>query len=186
MAESDTIFQGKLLLDSGKLQGSFFDRTVILICRHDQSGAFGLILNRPTKHFLGTVAREKVPSHLAKTLIYMGGPVQTEVLSFLLETAPRPEFEILPNLILGHSLDDLKHHFDSLEEPSRVRAFAGYAGWAPGQLEQEQKNGCWINHPASTAFVFHTHPQNLWQHILKLKGGLYRLLADSPDNPTLN
>ena len=68
----------------------------------------------------------------------------------------------------------------------RLRAFAGYAGWAPGQLEQEQKNGCWINHPASIPLVFHPEPQNLWQHVLSLKGGVHRLMANAPENPGLN
>jgi len=186
MSETEPILQGKLILDSGKLQGSFFDRTVILICRHDESGAFGLVLNRPTKHTLGAAAREPLSPRLAQTPLHVGGPVQPEVLSFLVETESRPDFDILPSVILGHSLEDLKQQFDSAKEPLRVRAFAGYAGWSPGQLEQEQKNGCWVNHPGSVELVFHPKSQNLWQHVLKIKGGVYRLVADFPENPAAN
>jgi len=186
MSASQQILQGKFVLDSGKLRSSFFDRTVILICRHDESGAFGLVLNRPTEHKLGAVTHDPLPASLAQIPLDVGGPVQPDVLSFLLETETHPEFDILPNLIMGHSLEDLKQRFDSPTEPPRVRAFAGYAGWAPGQLEQEQKNGCWIHHPGSMPLVFHSEPQNLWRHILKLKGGEYRLIANSPDHPELN
>jgi len=186
VAQLESSFQGKLILDSGKLAGSYFDRTVILICRHDESGAFGLALNRPLKHTLGSVMGEPLVDELARASLYSGGPVQPEALSFLHETESRPEFDILTNLTLGHSLEELKKGFSSPELPMRVRAYAGYSGWSAGQLDHEMKAGCWITHPASVSLVFSPEPEILWQRVLKEKGGLYCLIADCPADPALN
>ena len=177
--------QGKLILDSGKLIGSYFDRTVILVCRHDESGAFGLVLNRPLKRSLGSVVTLPLDDDLSKTSLYMGGPVQPEAFSFLIETDTRPEFEILPQLVLGHSLEELKHHF-ATKQSCRAYAFSGYSGWSPGQLEEEMKNGCWLTHPASLSLIFSPKPETLWGDILRQKGGFYELLASTPDDPSLN
>jgi putative transcriptional regulator len=178
--------QGKLILDSGKLIGSFFDRTVILMCRHDDTGAFGLVVNRSTNQTLGSVVTGKIPKSIADMPLFVGGPVQPEMLSFLVETEADPQSEIAPWVTMGHSLRDLEQLFVSSKKPTRIRVFAGYSGWAAGQLEQEQEYGGWLNHPASASLVFHTQPQKLWQHILKLKGGVFSLMADSPDDPALN
>jgi putative transcriptional regulator len=64
--------------------------------------------------------------------------------------------------------------------------FAGYAGWSPGQLENEMKHKAWLTHPASLELVFDTAPEQLWQVILRRKGGKYRLLAQSPEDLSLN
>ncbi|MBI4025640.1 MAG: YqgE/AlgH family protein [Verrucomicrobia bacterium] len=186
MADPQQALQGKLILDSGKLAGSYFEKTVILICRHDSSGSFGLVLNRPLKRTLGSVISEPLVEGLAKTPIYTGGPVQPEALSFLQETEVRSEYDILPQLTLGHSLEALKERFALSAAEFRLHAYSGYSGWAAGQLADEMKAGCWIVHPASESLVFHPHPDVLWRHILREKGGLHRLLGDCPDNPSLN
>jgi len=186
MASLESSLQGKLILDSGKLVGSYFDRTVILVCRHDESGAFGLVLNRPMKHNLGAVVGDELMDSLVQTPLYSGGPVQPEALSFLRETEMRPEFDILPTLTLGHSLEELKSEFAPESQKFRARAYAGYAGWAAGQLDEEMKKGCWLTHPATVSAVFNMKPETLWGQVLREKGGVYRLVADCPDKPTLN
>jgi putative transcriptional regulator len=64
--------------------------------------------------------------------------------------------------------------------------FAGYAGWSPGQLEDEMKRKAWLTHPASLELVFDTEPDQLWQRILRQKGWRYRLLAQMPEDLSLN
>ena len=186
MAAPKESYQSRLILDSGKLAGSCFDRSVVLICRHNESGSFGLVLSRPLKQTLGASVNAPLEEDLAKAPLHLGGPVQPEFLSYLLETEVQPEFEILPWLRLGHSLDELRQQFASHEKNMRLRVFAGYAGWAAGQLESEMKSGCWITLASSISRVFYPHPENLWRHLLCEMGGIFRILAQCPDNPALN
>jgi len=64
--------------------------------------------------------------------------------------------------------------------------FAGYAGWSPGQLEDEIKRKAWLTHPASLELVFDTSPEELWRKILSRKGWKHRLLSQMPEDPSLN
>jgi putative transcriptional regulator len=67
-----------------------------------------------------------------------------------------------------------------------VKLFAGYAGWSPGQLDDEMKRKAWLTHPASLELVFDTDPAELWAKILRQKGGQFRLLAQTPEDLSSN
>src|SRR5256712_11374008 len=103
MAEPETFLKGQLLLDSGQLRGSFFQRTVVLICQHDAEGAFGLVLNRTTEKKVGEVLVANLPEPLKEAPLYLGGPVQPSAMSFLHSDSFIPDANVLPNLSLGHS-----------------------------------------------------------------------------------
>src|SRR5438094_8860112 len=105
MAEPKKIMKGQLLLDSGQLRGSFFQRTVVLICQHDAEGAFGLVLNRSSGNNLGEMLVADVPEQLKEQPLFLGGPVQLSALSFLHSDIFLPEASVMPNLELGHSLE---------------------------------------------------------------------------------
>src|SRR5512140_2013398 len=92
--------KGQLLLDSGQLTGSFFHRSVVLICQHDKDGAFGLVLNRPTDNKVGDALVADLPDALKEQTVYLGGPVQPTALSYLHADAFIPEASVLPNLDL--------------------------------------------------------------------------------------
>ncbi len=186
MAETNKFLKGQLLLDSGQLRGSFFQRTVVLICQHDAEGAFGLVLNRATGSNVGEMIVADLPERLKSCPLYLGGPVQPSALSFLHTDAFVPEANVLPNLSLGHSLDSLIEIGDSFSPTQKIRLFAGYAGWSPGQLEDEMKRKAWLTHPASLELVFETKPDQLWQQILRQKGWQCRLLSQMPEDPSLN
>lgn len=186
MAQEPKYLKGQLLLDGGSLHGSWFNRTVVLICQHDADGAFGLVLNRESGKQVGEVIVADLPAQLKDMPLFVGGPVQPNAMSFLHADDYLPEGNVLPNLSLGHSLDELIELGDSYSPTQRIRLFAGYAGWSPGQLDNEMKRNAWLTHPASIDLVFHAQPPELWRHILKAKGGQYRLLADSPGDPSVN
>jgi putative transcriptional regulator len=186
MAEKDKFLKGQLLLDSGQLRGSFFQRTVVLICQHDPEGAFGLVLNRTTGNNVGEMIVADLPEALKACPLYVGGPVQPSALSFLHSDSFIPDANVLPNLSLGHSLDSLVELGDSLSPTRKVKMFAGYAGWSPGQLEDEMKRKAWLTHPASLELVFDTDCDQLWQSILRSKGWKYKLLAQSPEDLSAN
>src|SRR4249920_3903968 len=156
MAASEKFLKGQLLLDSGQLRGSFFQRTVVLICQHDPEGAFGLVLNRASGTNAGDMIVADLPDPLKASPLFLGGPVQPSALSFLLTDAFIPDANVMPNLSLGHSLDVLLEAGVSFSSTQRVKMFAGYAGWSPGQLEDEIKRDAWLTHPASLDLIFDT------------------------------
>src|SRR5438552_7335322 len=107
MPDQEKFLKGQLLLDSGQLHGSFFQRSVVLICQHDAEGAFGLVLNRSTGSNVGEIIVADLPDQLKGSPLYLGGPVQPSALSFLLTDAFIPDANVMPNLTLGHTLDSL-------------------------------------------------------------------------------
>ena len=187
MAAKPKFLQGQLLLDSGQLGGSFFQRTVVLICQHNAEGAFGLVLNRSLGRTVGEMIVADLPESLKGSPLYLGGPVQPGALSFLHTDSFIPEADVMPNLALGHSLDDLIEIGEAFSPTKKVRLFAGYAGWSPGQLEGEMKRKSWLTFPASVQLVFETPPDELWQRVLQTKGGWKnKLLSQMPEDLSLN
>jgi putative transcriptional regulator len=179
--------KGQLLLDNGKLQGSFFQRTVVLICQHDEEGALGLILNRSTDNNVGEAVVANLPEPLKDKRLYLGGPVQPQALSYLHSSPTLLDGNVIPALNLGHSLDALIELSESFSPKDQIRIFAGYAGWSPGQLEQEIERESWMAHPATIELVFHQKPKELWRQILFEKGDVrYRMLASSPEDLSWN
>ena len=186
MTESGKSLKGQLLLDNGKLAGSFFHRTVILICQHDSDGAFGLVLNRSTDKKVGDALVANIPDVLKEEPLFLGGPVQPQALSFLHTDAFLPDANVMPNLSVGHSLESLIEIGDSYSTTQQLKIFAGYAGWSPGQIDDEMKRDTWLVHPASFELVFNESPQKLWQSILQTKGWKYRLISQAPEDVSWN
>src|SRR5438128_916962 len=135
MPNASKFLKGQFLLDSGQLAGSFFQRTVVLICQHDTEGAFGLVLNRATDKKVGDVLVADLPAPLKDAPLYLGGPVQPAAMSFLHSDSFIPDANVIANLSLGHSLDELVELGESFSPAQKIKMFAGYAGWSPGQLE---------------------------------------------------
>lgn len=187
MADKGKLLQGQLLLDSGQLGGSFFSRTVVLICQHNAEGAFGLVLNRALGKNAGELIVADLPDLIKNSPLFLGGPVQPGALSYLHTDSFIPDAGVMPNLALGHSLDDLLEIGENFSPTKKVRLFAGYAGWSPGQLEGEMKRKAWLTFPASLDLVFETAPENLWPKILLSKGGWRnKLLSQAPEDLSWN
>lgn len=178
--------KGQFILDQGKLHGSFFHRTVILICQHDSEGAFGLVLNRAAPNKVGDALVANLPDRIKEQPLYLGGPVQPQALSYLHKGNFVPDANVLPNLSLGHSLDTLLDLSEAFSSDQQLKIFAGYAGWSGGQLDDEMKRDTWMVHPASLELVFDAKPEKLWQSILRQKGFKYRMIAEGPDDPSWN
>jgi putative transcriptional regulator len=187
MSGNGKFLKGQLLLDGGNLTGSFFHRSVVLICQHDTEGAFGLVLNHCLGKTVGEMIIADLPDTLREAPLYLGGPVQPSALSYLHTDNFIPNADVMPNLALGHSIDELVDIGESFSSGKKVRMFAGYAGWSPGQLEDEMKRKSWLTYPASIELVFETPPDQLWRKILKAKGGWKnKLLSQMPENLSWN
>ena len=125
--------KGQLLLDGGKLRGSFFHRTVVLICQHDADGAFGLVLNRSSGNKVADALVADLAEYVKGQPLYLGGPVQPQALSFLHTDTFIPDANVMTNVNLGHSLDGLEEISESYSPTRQVKVFAGIAfesGWS--------------------------------------------------------
>ncbi|MDX2226146.1 MAG: YqgE/AlgH family protein [Verrucomicrobiae bacterium] len=178
--------KGKLLLDSGMLSGSSFDKTVLLICEHNAEGALGLVLNRPVGRKVGEVIDREMGEALRNHPVYLGGPVQTQVLSWLQYDEFLPDANVMENLKLGHALEELAEVTEGYSSTCRVKVFAGYAGWSPGQLDEELSRGSWLVSAAKMDVIFDVGGDGMWRGILRTMGIRQQLLADRPDHPEWN
>lgn len=178
--------KGQFLLDGGKLRGSYFHRTVVLVCQHDDDGAFGLVINRASDNEVGDLVLADLPDTLKEQKLFAGGPVQPAALSYLHTDGFIPDAGILKDLQIGHSLEELVDIGESYSPEKKVKIFAGYAGWGSGQLEDEMKRDSWLTFPATSDLVFHTRPDHLWKSIMQRMGWKQRLFAEGPDDLSWN
>jgi putative transcriptional regulator len=175
--------QGQLLVSSPALHDPSFRRTVVLIAHHDDDGAMGLVLTRPSE----VIAAEAVPSlgalPGAASAIYVGGPVQPEAFMVLAEFDDVAEAAAPIFGRLGFVPADAEPEELSIR---RMRLFAGYAGWAAGQLEAELSEPSWIVVPAEADDAFADDPDELWRTVLHRAGSEYSLMETMPYDPDLN
>jgi putative transcriptional regulator len=179
--------KGHLLLDGGKLGGSAFFRSVVLICQHDSNGAFGLVLTQPSDRRLEDILPLELPPHLGGLTVFHGGPVQPNAFSFLHFHPQKPTGNVLEHLSLGHEPESLGLVGSEWTEDQRLFAFAGYAGWSPGQLDDEMRRDSWLHQPATPGMFADLDPSVLWRRLLlERQDWQSRLLAESPEDLTWN
>lgn len=161
--------KGVLLVAHPSLMDPNFRQTVVLICEHGPEGTLGVILNRPT----GLLLSEALPalSILKGTsyVLFAGGPVQPDgiLMLFRLVEQPGPLKSILENVYLGLSREALERVITRPRPTETFRAYAGYAGWAPGQLEFEMAMGSWAVIPADSSSIFDKTPETLWAEMIE-------------------
>jgi putative transcriptional regulator len=179
--------RGQLLIAGPKLIDPNFRRTVVLVGEHGEEGAMGVVLNRPSP----VSVEEAVPPlsildglHGGADPVYVGGPVQPQAVVVLGEFAEPERAATLVFDSIGFLPAEADP--DSFGELTRSRVFAGYAGWAPGQLEGELEEKSWILEPALADDVFTDVPDGLWSGVLHRKGGPFAVLATMPPDPSLN
>lgn len=179
--------RGHFLLDGGTLGGSCFHRSVVLVCEHTLEGALGLVLTRPGPLRLEESLPGEVPQGFHGTPLFDGGPVQPTALSYLHSAPAHLLGNVLPGLSIGHQVVDLHELMASGPPKLRLKVFAGYAGWSPGQLDGELRRGSWLTAPAEVAAVFDIPPEDLWRHLIRRRESWQeRLLADAPEDLSSN
>jgi putative transcriptional regulator len=174
--------RGSLLIAAPQLLDPNFRRTVVLIADHNDEGAMGVILNRPSGMTVADAAPELEPLIGPEAPIFAGGPVQPTSGVVLAEVTELGD-PVFADIVLVPGLEELA---DVVDSAGRIRVFAGYAGWGPGQLDGELERDDWIVDPAQPGDVFHEEPDSLWSEVLQRKGGQYALVARMPDDPSLN
>ena len=177
--------RGQLLIAGARLPDPNFARTVVLVCEHSEDGALGLVLNRPGELVVADAAPELADLTEYGATIDSGGPVQPDALLVLAEfdDLSLAGIRVVENVGLvgdGADLDDL------VAGTGRVRIFAGYAGWGPGQLDAELEREDWFVAPAGIDDIFNPDADELWARVLARKGGHYALVARMPVDPSVN
>jgi putative transcriptional regulator len=177
--------EGQLLIASPSMSDPNFARTVVAIANHDEDGALGIVLNRPSDTEVVEAVPELDGVMDADEVVYVGGPVQPASIVVLAEFEDPAEAAYLVVDAVGLVSDRT-----GLERlgvaTARRRVYAGYTGWGPGQLEAELEREDWITEPALAEDVFAPDPTELWGSVLQRKGGQFRLLARMPVDPSVN
>ena len=165
-------FRAALLLSMPQLQDPNFARTVVLLCEFGPEGAFGLVLNRPTEFPASSMVRLDPPVSSGNAMpLWIGGPVEPERGWILLSEEPAAtDFKIVRDgLYLSTSVGLLRDVLEATPEP-RARVLAGYAGWGPGQLDEELAQSSWLLADIDLDIVFDTAAEAMWETAIRRIG----------------
>jgi putative transcriptional regulator len=179
--------QGHLLVASPKLGDPNFFRSVVLLVRHNEEGAFGVVLNRPSntqlKDVWGNVSETPCTTD---AVIHHGGPCEGPLSSIHTEEF-LAEGEVVPNLYFSAGKDKIEHLV--LRSDDSARFYAGYAGWSSQQLEAELGEGAWFTAPAKPEHAFWPS-DDLWDKLSRVLASTTRIagikMKHEPPDPLLN
>ena len=173
------------LLSMPQLVDKNFNRTVVLLCKHNEEGAFGLVLNRPLVTS-GRVIVNVEPPAAARAIrhgetvsterelqVWVGGPVEPQRSWMLVGDEEEDEeargVRIADNLYLSTSPDLLRRLLEP-DPPRRTRLVVGYSGWGPGQLEAELHASAWLLSDVDPDLIFNTPPDRMWEAAIRRLG----------------
>ena len=177
--------RGQLLVAGPALLDPNFHRTVVLLGEHGEDGAMGLVLNRVSEVTVADAVPPIADLVDDGDLVHVGGPVQPQAVVVLADFVEPQHAGALVLDTIGFLPGDVDDGND-LGELRGVRVYAGYAGWSPGQLEQELDEQSWVVLPAQPSDVFTTAPEALWSAVLRRHGGALGILALLPEDPHVN
>ncbi|MGJ3559843.1 YqgE/AlgH family protein [Streptomyces sp. INA 01156] len=181
---------GRLLVATPALADPNFDRAVVLLLDHDEEGSLGVVLNRPTPVDVADIL-EGWGVAGEPGVVFQGGPVS---LDSALGVAVVPGGAGNRAAPLGWRQVHGAIGLVDLEAPPELlasvlgslRIFAGYAGWGPGQLEEELVDGAWYVVESEPGDVSSPAPERLWREVLRRQRGELAMVATYPDDPSLN
>jgi putative transcriptional regulator len=184
---SDTNYRGQLLIATPSLLDPNFNRTVVLIVEHGEQGTLGLVLNRPSnttvKELWDQIGNEPCSSELP---LYVGGPVEGPLMA-LHRHEPLGDNSVIEGVFFSVQKENLTELVQKPDESYRL--FIGHAGWSPGQLEFEVREGSWLITPATPELVFHAD-EDLWDTLREqiVKSSFLGQLGvkHCPPNPRMN
>ena len=192
MAEGDqqVLRAGQLLVATPRLADPNFERSVVLVLDHDESGSLGVVLNRPSPVPVGEILEDWQELVAEPGVLFHGGPVGTDsalaVASIPVGQDPEEDPVGFRRLFADTGIIDLDTPTELLDSAiSRLRIFAGYAGWGDGQLVAEVEEGSWYVLPLEAGDVFGSDPERLWAHVLRRQPGELAWVSTRPADPTM-
>lgn len=175
MKKEDGIFEGDLLLAMPGMSDPRFERAVVYLCSHSDEGAMGLVINHPLSALTFQELLEQLDISIAGPLhdipVLSGGPVETGR-GFVLHTADFVQDSTLvvsETVALTATVDILKAIAEGNGPRQHILAL-GYAGWSPGQLENEIQENGWLTCPADEELMFGTSAGTMWQRAMAMMG----------------
>lgn len=163
-----------LLLSMPQMADPNFTKTVILLCDYTaETGAFGLVVNRPMHEPAHVVVRTEPPVQVNPDLrLWIGGPVDPQSTWVLMADAHGPDDEqreIAPGVLLSVSQSLT---LQLLQDPPSTRAklVVGYSGWKPGQLEDELASSSWLTTEVDPELIFGVPPEQMWEQAIRRLG----------------
>lgn len=160
---NDPYYEGKLLVATRLLDGTFFEKSVIYICAHNETGAMGLVVNRIVDGIdcsdLAKQLNVEAFETPCQSPVYFGGPVET-TRGFILHTKDYHNYgtqDVRSNFSITSTIETLKDISAGFGPKKHIIAL-GYSGWEEGQLEREVKENNWILAPADESLVFSNTP----------------------------
>ena len=177
---------GKILISQPFLSDPNFERSIILLCAHDDAGSFGFVLNKP----LDATFSEIIDGFETLDLpVYNGGPVQQDVINYIHRFPDlMGAVSIAEGIYMGGDLDHLRelHSLGGCTK-DQIRFFLGYSGWSEGQLEAELEEKAWIvTNRVDESFIFITDPAEMWRKAMAGLGGRFVHYSNYPSDPRLN
>ena len=165
--------KGRFLVATSNLANSSFKETVIFVTHYSAAGATGITINRPANIPINEAFPNiKELTDISNTL-YLGGPVKTDGIFVLMKTR-RPHAgmkQIVDDIYFTVGLNAVMHGIPNAIEGEATRAYAGYSGWAPGQLQVEIERGDWIIAESDTSIIFDKDTEALWPRLYKTWSG---------------
>jgi len=166
---------GYLLVATPELDRSVFSRTVIFMLEHNSEGAMGLVVNRPVgrtpvAELLSTMGLEAAGLR-GELEVFSGGPVE-QGRGFVLHSSDyKGRGTTIINRHLGVTTrSEVIRELAAGKGPKESMVIFGYAGWGPGQLEQEMDSGAWFTIPLDTALVFDQDQERKWSRAMDRRG----------------
>ena len=178
--------KGRLLISEPYLADPNFERTVVLLCEHNEEGSFGFVVNKPSIIKINEVMEDV--KNIEET-VFVGGPVQQDTLHFLhRNTNINNAVRIRDEIFWGGEFENLMTQLDTaVIKPGDVRFYLGYSGWGQGQLEAELQEDSWIVCDFVTdELLFDTDPTVIWKKALENMGGRFSVYSNYPLDPRLN
>jgi putative transcriptional regulator len=180
--------KGVFLIATPALRDPNFRQAVVLLCEHGPEGALGVVVNRPTEMNIAEVLPQVPVLEGQGHRVYAGGPVQKNSLLVLYRLNEEIEdaHAVLDGVYLGGNMNTLERLLEIPDEQESFRAYMGYSGWGPGQLETEMESGSWFTMPARSHLVFDEDSTQLWGEVIRTFGEEYKVYAHMPLDPNLN
>ena len=174
---------GRLLVSTPYFNDPFFNHSVVLLTDYEEEHTAGLIINRQLSHSVYSLLNDiRVDDP-----IYFGGPVLPEAVFLLHSFDSCPEAtRLLPGVYVGYN-----HVLIAVLETRAIpnlksKFLLGYAGWSPGQLEDELERNMWVIAPATQSLVFDTPADEIWTRTVRRLGPRYEHWLRFPKNIAYN
>ncbi len=178
--------KGRILIAEPFLQGPYFNRSIVFLTEHGDDGAVGFVLNKSSDLYPDEVIEDLFNF---KGELYVGGPVSANTLYFIHTLGDKvPDaVQITDSLYWGGDFEVIKNLVNTgLADHTQVKFFAGYSGWAPGQLEGEIDENSWIVADVDADMIMDEDVDHIWKQAMESLGTVFKAWTNFPENPAYN